>query len=117
MEHDDHPRPSWFAVLGNLGCYIPREKCSKKKYDNAGFEPASGSLQVMPLTVALRLVSIREARANVFLLLMHIGRMDRTQSQPALTGVDVSSKVCGGYTIAGLRILPEVTDHIYEKVI
>ena len=48
---------------------------------------------------------------------MHIGRMDRTQSQPALTGVDVSSKVCGGYTIAGLRILPEVADHIYEKVI
>ena len=63
------------------------------------------------------LVSIREARAKVFLILMHIGRMDRTQSQPALTGVDVSSKVCGGYTIAGLRILPEVADHIYEKVI
>ena len=71
----------------------------------------------MPLTVALRLVSIREARANVFFILMHIGRMDRTQSQPALTGVDVSSKACGGYTIAGLRILPEVAYHIYEKVI
>ena len=23
MEHADHPRPSWFAVLGNLGCCIP----------------------------------------------------------------------------------------------
>ena len=82
-----------------------------------GSNPRPGNLQITPLTVALRLVSIRRIRAKVFFILMYIGRMDRTQSQPALTGVDVSSKVCGGYTIAGLRILPEVADHIYEKVI
>ena len=64
MEHPDHPRPSWFAVLGNLGCCIPLEKCSKTKYGIAGFEPASDSLQVTPLTVALSLVIIREARGG-----------------------------------------------------
>ena len=51
--------------------YIPREKCSKKIYDKAGFKPASDSLQVMPLIVALRLVSILSARANVFFILIH----------------------------------------------
>jgi hypothetical protein len=125
MEHADHPRTSWFAVLANLGCYIPLGKCSKKKRihvwqcrvrtrvrqstDNHRYSRTS-------VVLALRPVSIREARAKVFFyILMHIGRMDRTQGQPALTGVDMSSKLCGGYTIAGLRILPEVADHMLKR--
>jgi hypothetical protein len=91
------------------------------KYDNAGLEPASGSLQVTPLTVALSLVSEHPGSTGKSVFNTNAYRSNGSNPKP--TGPNGGRCIFQG--VWGVHVsgsentpgTPEVADHIYEKII